>query len=245
MKTIAVICLFFTISMNSLALGEGVYTVIVKKQEEKNSSRWSLADWLGTKKRISLMDQWLALNSTSSWFEFVFDFGQGKLDENISRLETGNQIEFERYGASLYMKFIGLEFNKYNYSQLIGKNDYRVNLLLLGSSVQSTHLRFFYGRRNFKQLDFSSYAQNFYGSSLSLYLASFFGTELTYMNFKNAKSIDGSYSVEGERVEYGAFVELSLFRIYVNKFIEKSIYRGSINQLRKDDGIVLGAKIFL
>ena len=245
MNRLLTVFLLLFISSRSFALAEGVYTVIVQKQEEKKSSRWNLADWLVTKKKIALMDQWLALNSSSSWFEFIFDFGVGKLDESISRTETGNELEFERYGAALYIKFFGIEFNKYNYSDIIDKNDYRLNLILLGSSVQSTHLRLFYGRRNFKQLDFSSYSQDFYGSSLSLYLASFLGTEFTYTNFKSAKSIDSTYSVEGERVEYGVFIDISLLRIYMNKFTEKNIYHGAINQLRKDEGIVLGAKLFL
>ena len=69
MKNLILSILFLLLPLQSFALAEGVYTVIVKKQEEKKSSRWSLADWLVTKKKIALMDQWLALNSSTTWFE--------------------------------------------------------------------------------------------------------------------------------------------------------------------------------
>ncbi|WP_372656157.1 hypothetical protein [Halobacteriovorax sp.] len=224
--------LLFLISLQSFALAEGVYTVIVKKQEEKKSSRWSLADWLVTKKRIALMDQWLALNSSTTWFEYIFDYAAGDLDEY-------QENELERFGASLYLKFLGLEYSRNNFSALENKSEYKLNLLLLGSSVQSTHIRGFYGKRKD-----STYSQDLYGGSLTLYIASFLGTELNYTKLKEAKSSDGLSTVEGERVEYGVFLELSFIRLYLNNFKERNSFKGAGLSPRTDEGTILGTKLF-
>lgn len=53
---ISLIFLVFSFSSNLFAI-EGVYEVIIKKQQEKEASRWTLADWLLTKQKMALMDQ--------------------------------------------------------------------------------------------------------------------------------------------------------------------------------------------
>lgn len=232
MKKLLSAILFILISHQSFALAEGVYTVIVKKQEEKKSSRWSLADWLVTKKRIALMDQWLALNSSTTWFEYIFDYAAGDINEF-------QENRFERFGASLYIKFLGLEYSKNNFTTLENKDEYKLNLLLLGSSVQSTHIRGFYGKRSD-----STYSQDLYGGSITLYLANFLGTEFSYTKLQETTSSDGLSTVEGERVEYGVFLELSFLRIYFNKFKERNSFSGAGLSPRTDEGTILGTKIF-
>ncbi len=59
---------------------EGVYTVIIQKQQAKASSRWTLGDWLATKKKMALMDQWLALHSSTQIFELYLGGGEGHFD---------------------------------------------------------------------------------------------------------------------------------------------------------------------
>lgn len=230
MKKLVFSILLLLLPLKSFALAEGVYTVIVKKQEEKKSSRWSLADWLVTKKKIALMDQWLALNSSTTWFEFIFDYSSGAVD----KFQDSN---LERLGAALYIKFLGLEYTKYNFTTLENKDEYKLNLLLLGSSVQSTHIRAFYGSRRD-----STYDQDLYGGSLTLYIASFLGTELTYTKLKEANSSDGLSTIEGERVEYGVFLELSFLRVYLSNFKERNTFSGT--GPRVDEGTIIGAKLF-
>jgi hypothetical protein len=48
---------------------EGTYEVIIRKQEAKKSSRWTLASWLLLKENMRLQDQWLAMNSSSTILE--------------------------------------------------------------------------------------------------------------------------------------------------------------------------------
>ena len=52
--------------------GQGeVYNIVIKKQDEKAKSRWSLSDWLDTRDKMRMQDVWLALHSPSP-FEFFF-----------------------------------------------------------------------------------------------------------------------------------------------------------------------------
>jgi hypothetical protein len=240
-----VFILSFILSFQAFALAEGVYTIIVQKQEEKKSSRWTLADWLVTKQKIALMDQWLALNSSENWFEFVFDYGQGDVDEKLLSTTTKENIDVTRLGASMYIKFLGFEYEKLDYNRITAQDAFKINFLLLGSSVQSTHIRAFWGKRDYSYENYSSYDQSFWGGSLSLYLASFLGGEFTYTMFSKTNSGNDTFKMHGHRAEYGGFIELWLFRFYANVFREKSYFRSSTLEVKEDDGVLLGVKLFL
>lgn len=230
-------------SFSSIAQIEGVYTVIIKKQEEKRKSRWTLADWLMTKKTIALQDQWLALHSSENWFEFVFDYAGGAMEESTEGITS--KVDLSRWGAAFYIKFLGLEYNSYDFSRLYDSSDYRINLLILGSSVQSTHLRAFYGRRDYSYENFSSYKkQNFWGGHLTFYLMNFLGLEAEFSKFKNITSEDTLYSSDGERREFGAFVDLWMLRLYVSKFHERMLFRGATFKNSTVEGTLFGAKLF-
>src|SRR4051812_2514013 len=53
------------------ARADEIYTFVVKKQEEKAKTRWSLADWLDTRDKMKLMDLWLAIHSPSPYEFFL------------------------------------------------------------------------------------------------------------------------------------------------------------------------------
>ena len=241
MKTLSL--LLFLFSFSSFALSEGVYTVIIKKQEEKKKNRWTLADWLVTKKTMALQDQWLALNSSSTWFEFIFDYASGTLDHKVE--ESTREVDFSRYGGAIYVKFLGFEYNSYDYSKFYDQSDYRVNLIILGSSVQSTHLRAFFGKRDYSYENYSSYDQKFWGGHLSLYLASFLGVEGQFAKFSETSSDNNLFKSDGERRELSAFIDLWMFRVFATQYRERMFFR-STNSLRKTtlEGTLLGAKLF-
>lgn len=239
-KLIALI--FLSFSLSTVAQIEGVYTVIIKKQEEKQKSRWTLADWLTTKKTIALQDQWLALHSSENWFEFILDYAGGEVEEVADGTET--RMDLNQWGAALYVKFFGVEYNSGNYSKFYDSSDFRMNLLILGSSVQSTHIRAFYGKRDYSYENYSSYKQNFWGAHFSLYLMSFLGVETEFTKYKKANAENEFFTSEGERREFGAFIDIWMLRLYATKFRERMIFRGS--QLKKTtvDGTLFGAKLF-
>jgi len=241
MKLLALfLALFF--SVNTFSQIEGVYTVVIKKQEEKKASRWSLADWLMTKKRIALMDQWLALHSSSNWFEFIFDYSFGDIDESINN--TSQTYAAKKYGAAIYLRFFGVEIEKMSDDYLTDQTSWKLNLIALGSSVQSTHLRFFYGKRDYNYTGFSDYSQELIGPHLSLYLFDFLGGEVTYTKFYKKRSASGDYTMDGQRVEYGPFIDLRFLRIYLNLFKESTYFRNVTTTKKVNEGILTGAKLF-
>ncbi len=238
-----ILILSLILSPYSFAQIEGVYTVIIKKQEEKKKSRWTLADWLITKKTIALQDQWLALHSSSSWFELILDYGVGKLDDGEGNALS--KVDLNKWGAALYVKFLGLEYNSNQYSMKYDSSDYRLNLLFLGSSIQSTHIRGFYGKRDYSVESFGSYDQNFWGANLTLYLASFLGVEGQFTKYLNTSSKDLLFKSDGERTELTAFIDLWLLRVYATKFRERMLYQNTTATTKSNlEGTVLGVKLF-
>src|SRR5690606_14405391 len=51
----------------SAAHAEDVYEFVIRKQKQKESSRWTLEGWLAQRDRMRLMDLWLALHSPSPY----------------------------------------------------------------------------------------------------------------------------------------------------------------------------------
>jgi len=240
-KLISIILIF--LSLSSFAQIEGVYKVIIQKQQQKEKSRWTLADWLSTKKTIALQDQWLALHSSSSWFELILDYGMGNVSEKSDGVNTS--MDLNRWGAALYMKFLGLEYNNFDFSKLYSSSDYRLNLLLLGSSVQSTHFRIFYGEREYSYDSYSSYKkQGFWGAHFSLYLMNFLGIETQFSKFSKTQSSNNLFSSDGERREFGIFIDIWMLRLYAMKFRERMLYRGSTFKKTVVDGALFGTKLF-
>jgi hypothetical protein len=227
---------------------EGVYQIIIKKQEQKASNRWTLADWFGTQKKMALMDQWLALNSTDSWFEMVLDYGQGSSDDKASTSNTTTEIDSKEIMGAIYIKFLGLEYQKMDYSKLIEEDSYRANLLILGSSAQSTHIRGFYGKRNYQYDSKGKYSQGLYGGAMTLYLLNFLGVEGEFTKYKKANSKSTDQTLDGQKIEYGAFLDLLFFRLYAKQAKDKLFFRGPSNPtiIKHDqEGTTIGLKIFL
>ena len=50
------------------------------KTQARATSRWTLADWLAQKKKMALADQWLALHSSSNWFDLSVSGQQTSFD---------------------------------------------------------------------------------------------------------------------------------------------------------------------
>ena len=243
MKKLLFITVLFLFSLPTLSQIEGVYTVIIKKQEAKEKSRWTLADWLTTKKTIALQDQWLALHSSENWFEFILDYGTGTLDESIDH--TAYELDQTNWGAALYLKFLGLEYNSQSFSRDYDSSDLRLNLLVLGSSVQSTHIRGFYGERDYSLQNYGTYKQNFWGLNLTLYLASFLGVEGKFIKFQKATADNNQFSSDGERTELTGFIELWMLRLYATQYRERMLFRSTSSFTKSNsEGTVLGVKLF-
>lgn len=200
---------------------EGVYEVIIKKQAEKRSNRWSLADWLMTKQKIALMDQWLALHSSSTWFEMYLEGTKGDLDAFES---TGVQRKTAatRYQASAYVRALGVQYGIEKFPGFMDTKFLQGNLILFGTSAQSTNIQLHYGQRTL-ETSFGEYKPSYWGASGTLYLLSFLGGTYEYRKFAKKSGYLG-----GDRLEYGAFLDVLFFRIKGTYFKERTSFQRAI-----------------
>lgn len=229
------------ISLSSWCQGiEGVYQVIIKKQEEKRSNRWSLADWLVTKQKIALMDQWLALHSSSTWFEFFLEGTVGDLDAFQSNALGLTTTSASRYQVATYVKALGAQYIKENLPGFQKNSMIQGNLILLGTSAQSTNIQLHYGGRTLKT-SFGEFKPTYWGASVNLYLLSFLGGSYEYRKFSEKGNYKG-----GSRAEYGAFLDLWFLRLKGTYFKERSSYiRSSVGDYGHHiSGWWLGAQLF-
>ncbi len=84
-----------------------VTTYITKVQEERQSTRWTLTEWLHIKERMKLMDVWLAMFSDPQKDEFrpELSFGGGLLSTNLKRSDSDSSQDYQsKYAtAQLWM----------------------------------------------------------------------------------------------------------------------------------------------
>jgi len=205
------------------AFSEDVFVVIMKKQEEKKATRWSLAEWLNTKNRMGLMDQWLALHSSSeSPFEFSGggDFAnydlKNKINDGSLPTTTSNKANRGRFAA--YVSIVGLEGMYESSDEKYTAYSALLNLRLLGTSMQSTNINIQYGMRNLK-FDLNEYQNYFYGGSLTLYMMDFFGLD-ALTRFYIGKRAGHGTRMSGNLTELGGFIDISFIRIYGTWFKE-------------------------
>ena len=225
------------------------------KQKEENAYRdvWSLSDWFETQRKNRLMDQWLALNSSSNPFEF---FAGGQTVGYDSAVTTdgvsaqAKKYRMNRVQVGAYASIIGLE-GEYDDS----KEDYTsgegsIHLRLLGRNAKGTNLTGFYGIRYKSDKSLTAteekFQQNFAGGSLTLNFTKFFGIVGVYKKYFEDKT-DAGNSLESDRLEGTFFIDFSFVRVYGTYFKEKEDYKNIVTPTVKEierDGILGGIKIF-
>lgn len=198
------------ISFECFALAEGTYQVIIRKQQEKQASRWSLLDWMNTKKKMALMDQWLALNSSVNHFEFSL-YGE-KNQTEIAEVENDGVSA----GLSFYYRIFGLEGSWSEIEKTLHEKSGRLGLRIFGKSDQGPNIKLFYGLANQKDFsqNFGIVKPTFYGGSTTIYLLPFLGGFAEYAKYSKETFSNSTTEVDGDRVTTGAFIELSFLRIY-------------------------------
>lgn len=241
-----IICSLFLFSFKTFSLEE-VYTVIIKKQEEKRRSQWSLADWLLTKKKIALMDQWLALNTSADVFESSLFGGTNDLElVNESPVVEKSGV---RFGASMFIYFAGLEYVKDKVSDVQDINKFSLRLRLLGNSSQTTGLEFLGGIRTLNdKTGLGDFDQSFYGVQARLYLLSFLGIRSRYEKYSDDHNSSGtSLTLGGERIEYAVFADISFIQLEAMMYRENFSYYTTDSNARTSfdkEGVVLFGKLF-
>ncbi len=248
MKMTIIIAIFLSslIALNTSAI-EGTYELIVKKkQEQKRKSRWTLLDWMATKRRMDLMDQWLLLNTEDNYVEVYLDAGLSSVDDESSSpyyLENS----FQRYKFGAFVLPFGVEYQSSNLGE--GSNiEYLASLRLLGSSLQTTNLIVSYGRNVRENAVDGDLKNDFYQVRSNFYLADFLGVSGSFRKLIDNNNEAGTFEVGGTKVAYQVFVELELLRFYFESFTEtndlKLLSDGSESE-RENKGTLFGIRVFL
>ena len=172
---------------------EGVYTVVIQKQAQKAQSRWTLTDWLRTKKKMALMDQWLALNTSAHIFELVLEGAEGHYKISQATMPQKSGHLSKNYGGSFFVSIFGLEYKREESLDFYKQDELQFNLRILGTSTQVTNLTLHYGQRKLNDVRYGEFEQNYFGLVSDLYLLSFLGLEGLYRTYNNANGSDGRY----------------------------------------------------
>ena len=190
--------LFFALSVSVHAKADEFYTFVVKKQEEKARSRWTLSEWLETRDRMRLMDLWLAMNSPSPYEFFVG--AVHRMPEAVSGANPSTAVQ-----AAAYASIFGLGFERGLSSDSTTSAEFL--LRVLGCHVQGTQLTLQTGLRSRDSVR-NSYA----GFSLSIYLSQYFGFDGLYRRHLRPDSS----TVPSTLIEGGAFIDFNFLRVFMN-----------------------------
>jgi hypothetical protein len=203
------------------ASADETFTFIVKKQEEKKKTRWSLSEWLETKQRMSWMDQWLALHSPSP-YEFY-------LSTEWLNPENGQGL---RLTLGAYAKIFGIEYSR----ETTTPDQWQAlfKLRLFGYHAQGTNLTVDAGVSS--SMGTAVTRQATWGLGMSIYFSKFFGFDGSYRSFLPAANAPLGITRSGERMEAGAFIDFDFVRIFGLYFTE--------SRAPKKSGVGLGIKLY-
>jgi hypothetical protein len=233
-----------------IAASANFQTDLLRAKRGRNGgvdAQWTLADWLSQKNKASLMNQWLALHSSSDWFEMnvsgasqQFKFKSDNGTTSSSTNQTG-----QTYTTDINFSIFNLngEYQKTNDD----KESYggAAGLRLLGGSAQSTSLTARYGWRRLSDLKTQERWENQYAEGvLQLYIVQEFGVNGTYRYYFPATSNQGS-RLEGHKVTAGVFFEFFIFRVSADYFQEPlQLSKDGVITRQSSEGFQGGVKLF-
>ncbi len=209
-----------------------------KKYEGTKTTRWTIADWLETKKKINLMDQWLAANTKESNFEAYLEGAQLEGDDTDGVAGDTSSI----YGIKLIYSVVGLKYQMLSQEKSDLK-DQRVDLSirLLGASERNTNLQINYGVDQFKNLVAGESTQiSHWGASLKLYIFDFLGFEGSLQNFLPTKT-STEIEIKGSESAYGVFLEVSFIELYYS--MVRTRFSFSDDSTSNSDGSQYGLRL--
>lgn len=212
-----------------------VYTFVVKKQEEKAKTRWSLEEWLKTRDRMRLMDLWLALHSPSP-----YEFYVGADTQWGSRDPLGKYNSW-RFDAAAFASVAGLavQHESSPYSETTALALFRI----FGYHDQSTNITLQGGLR--MRSEPASYRNAALGVGSTIYLGKSFGITGLYRHFLDSTPNATGAAVSGNRCELGAFIEFAFLRVYGSWFQEsESQHTSAASQDSTRSGALAGARLY-
>lgn len=231
MKLLALF-VFFSLSFSNLALARNAFVdSLNKKVDVKKQSRWTLADWLGTKKKVDMMDSWLALNSSSNIFEFY-------LEASLFDYENMNPHAFSAAG---FISIFGVKLEQKIFRQEISSSAEGI-LRLLGKSEQGTRLNLFYGLRVMDESIYSKiYEMPYWGGEIRLYLLSFLSMDGRYLNYSKSERSD-SLNISGYDLAFGVNIDIGPIQFFFQKLNEVRSVTGQ--ESSHEEGFRYGLRLY-
>jgi hypothetical protein len=236
------------LSIPSSAEAASFYENAKKRQENKKRTRWTLAEWLATKERVRLMDQWLAMNTFDDPYEFYLggDWTSLTYTTKTSTSETSEDRTVTRAYFATYASVFGLEGQYEVDSEQDTAWTAAFNLRLLGPSVQSTNVTLQYGVKSFVgEEGEDDINPQFAGVSMAIYLSKYFGVDGNYRFYMLKHLPSGDYLV-GEAYQARAFIDYGLLQIYGRWFMEvlRTEQERVIQSRTTKEGFGAGATLF-
>lgn len=218
---------------------------VAKKADGKYQSRWTLADWFDTQHKTRLQDMWLAGNRSEDIYEFMLGGRTGQRTVTIDTVEQSARVRMIEGLAHAYATFAGLEGSYVDFDGDSWGWDGFLGFRPFGDSQQNTNVTLLYGLQFRSDRVASEEIQNSMARArLTLYLNKAVGLEGFYQWVFPATSNSGA-SIEGSRVEGGAFLDFSVLRVF-GAWTREFRYRtvSSVRSERIRESIDVGLKLF-
>ena len=202
--------------MESIAKNSGFFDSLNKKSLGKNASKWTLADWLGTKSKVQVMDHWLAMNSSINRFEFYmgvshFDFTDQQFDLGVPGIKS--KKELSTLTVAGFLTILGLKVEQEK-DDLVVTSSVEGILRVFGKSEQSSRWNLFYGSKFIEiEANSESYNRVFYGSEVRIYIFRFLSIDGRYAFFEESERPDNRF-IKGNELEYGLNIDLGAVQLF-------------------------------
>jgi hypothetical protein len=218
-------------------------------QGNRESTRWTIADWLTQRGNMRLMDQWLATNRSANLFEFylgggpvsyTYKTGSGGATASTSQKSTA-------YQAAFYVSIFGIQGEYETTDHDLTSASGSLAVRLIGASHQGTNLTVKYGIR--KLTDASAtpeteWSNQFAEGDMTVYIVKMFGLKAQYRHYF-PDTADNGVDLRGNRATAGAFVDIGLLRLYGDYFQEKmDADNGGTVTSREREGWEYGARLY-
>jgi len=191
--------------------------------------------WSGGKASMYLTN---LFSGTVGWRMLNVDIGiEGSTRMNRVGTTTATLMAFNQDGNSEY------------------SNRYGLNIRILGKSIQDSMLVGKYGVFKERVTDtFVDDAENpsiepgrYFGAELQLYLIGALGVNGEWLQYEGTGVASKSVSYGGIRVEYGAFVDVSVLRLFVSQYEDQRARKidadEQLNSSSKDNGYMGGIRL--
>jgi hypothetical protein len=209
-------------------------------------SRWSLDQWLKQKNQNRLMDQWLALQSSSP-YEFYLSADGTSIAASSDTTGNAQQIVNNAVRARIgaYASIVGLEGSYENLPDLHSSSaDGSFHVRLLGTSVRSTYLDAHYSLK-YRNENGDNVRLQGPGGKLTILLIKTFGLSGSYDAHLESTSESGQ-RWSGSQAEGEVFIDFERVRVFgrYTKRDDQITSVGGAVEKRVREGLGAGLKLF-